>query len=386
MRACFILPNVMGGCFVNCSNICHSIIAAGGDALLIITHSEDWIGIDPELLKGIKHVVIRYRRNDSKYHLFQKLKRQITDFDADTIVLNDLVDYQLVRTEQLSQQVIAILHGDYNYYYELAINSAPRIDKFVCVSELMKQKLVELLPERKEDIVYIPPMTRDFFIDRQTGSEDLSVLFVGRMTEEKGFQLLPKIDNALADDGYSVKWTVIARRITSEFDTWISKPNVHHREVVDNADMLEVYKKNDLLLLPSTEEGTPLALLEAMKAGVVPLVSDLPTISTNILMDGTTGYRLPINDAIAYVSKIEKLYKNRSYLNEMSQNAAAKSSALFSVKAVSAVWQSILHDDKSKKDTSAVVASAYDRLDKAWLPNSIVSWLRKVRQKNNERI
>lgn len=373
----------MGGCFVNCSNIYQSIIAAGGNACFILTQLEGKEGVDPELLRNIKHVVIKYKRNDNRYHLFKKLKKHIAEFKADIVILNDLVDYQLVRSEQLSQRIIAILHGDYYYYYELAIHSASRIDKFVCVSDLMKQRLVEYLPERKEDIMYVPPMTRDFFVDRGIADRNLSIMFVGRMTEEKGFQLLPKIDEALAKGGCGVYWTIIAPKITSEFDHWLSKPNIHYKEGIDNADMLEVYKENDLLLLPSTAEGTPLVLLEAMKAGVVPLVSDLPTISTDILMDGVTGYRMPVNDASAYSSKIEKLDKDRRYLNEMAQNAVAKSLAMFSVKTVSALWQSTLTDVKSKKDRWATVASAYDRLDKAWLPNSIVSYLRKSRQKNN---
>ena len=45
----------------------------------------------------------------------------------------------------------------------------------------------------------------------------------------------------------------------------------------NKADVLRLYNDHDVLVMPSRGEGLPVALLEAGAAGVVPVVSDLPS-------------------------------------------------------------------------------------------------------------
>ena len=45
--------------------------------------------------------------------------------------------------------------------------------------------------------------------------------------------------------------------------------------VVKGADLEELYAWSDLILIPSLWEGLPLAMLEAVSKGVVPIVSDV---------------------------------------------------------------------------------------------------------------
>jgi len=380
-KVCFILPDAIGGCFVNCSNVYHNLVRSGNEALMIFTHRNQRQGINESALRDINHHIVYYKDADNRSHLFQQLERLIKEFAPDTIILNDYIDHQLVRAVRFPQQIISILHGDYEYYYELATVSATRIDKFVCVSESIGDNLNRRLPQRVSDIFYIPPMTRDFKKAEKEPDEALHILFVGRMTEEKGFHLLPLIDKQLTESAHDVKWTVVATSITDAYKEWLNTDNVSHYETVDNNEMQHLYNYNDVLILPSAAEGTPLVLLECMKAGLVPIMSDLPTISTDILTHGKTGFRMTIGDINGYTEAIISLDMDRDMLTSISEKASAVADRSFGEKQLFSQWKSVLNAHISGKDLNAEVQSPYDRLDKKWLPNPIVKWLRNTRQK-----
>ncbi|MBS1778698.1 MAG: glycosyltransferase family 4 protein [Bacteroidetes bacterium] len=380
-KVCFILPDVIGGCFVNCSNIYHKLVHSGNEALMILTHRNQRQGISESALRDINHLIVYHKDADNRSHLFQQLERLIKEFAPDTIILNDYIDHQLVRAVRFPQQVISILHGDYEYYYELAMDSAARIDKFVCVSESIKEGLSRRLPNRVTDINYIAPMTRDFAMKTKGAEDVLKVLFIGRMTEEKGFHLLPLIDEQLRKIGHQIKWTIVAATITDIYSKWLGGKNVTHHEIVINDQMQYLYDDNDVLILPSAAEGTPLVLLECMKAGLVPIMSDLPTISENILANGKTGFRIKTENVEGYVNAIVSLDKDRDLLTNISERALETARRSLGEEQLYNQWQSVMASQISGKDMNAEVRSPYDRLDKKWLPNPIVKWIRSIRQK-----
>lgn len=383
-KICFILPDVIGGCFVNCSNVYRNLVDNGDEALMILTHRNDRRGIDASALSGIHHYIVYHKDADNRFHLFRQLEDIIKEFAPDKIILNDYIDHQLVRAMSLHQQIVSVLHGDYEYYYDLATFSASRIDKFVCVSESIRDKLLGRLPRRATDISYIAPMTNDFTTEEKEINGVLRVLFIGRMTEEKGFHLLPLIDKQLRESGHEVNWTIVAATITNEYNGWLSSDYIIHHETVNNNQMQHLYDNNDVLILPSSAEGTPLVLLECMKAGLVPIMSDLPTISTNILANDETGFRVAIEDVNGYAKAILSLNKDRGLLTHISQRAQEMAYKSFGEKQLFSQWQAVLQARTSGKDLNAEVLSPYDRLDKKWLPNPVVKWLRNARKKNNK--
>ena len=89
--------------------------------------------------------------------------------------------------------------------------------------------------------------------------------------------------------------------------------------VVTGADKWRVLAENDVFLLPSKYEGLPMALLEAMAAGCVPVVSNVGSIAT-VVEDGVNGVFVNENDV---AERLDDLLSGRFDLAEMSGRATA---------------------------------------------------------------
>jgi glycosyltransferase involved in cell wall biosynthesis len=283
-----------------------------------------------------------------------------------------------VTHRRLPQRIISIVHGDYDYYYEIAAASESRIDQFVCVSAAIADKLSILLPHRKSDIVFIPPVVPDMHVDHEANIENnLRIIFVGRLTPEKGFDLLPIVDHELQKAGISCNWTIVAPHATSDYDEWLNKPDVDYYEYVSNEKMPAAYIKQDVILLPSHAEGFPLSILEAMKCGVVPLATNLGTLANGIINHEETGFLFELNDVAAIVRQLKQLNTNRSLLGKMSRNAKLHARSSYSEDSFREKWTTLLSRKDSGKNLSKPVHFNYDRLDVPWLPNTATRAIRK---------
>jgi glycosyltransferase involved in cell wall biosynthesis len=379
MKITILLQDFMGGAYYNALNVAASLRMEGHESSFILIEQTDRpTGARITDLTDFPSQTFSFSSTDNKHYLFRKLAAMIPD-DCDTLLLNGLTDFRLVAHRLLGQKVIAIIHGDYSYYYEPATLSESRIDHFVGVSAAITGKLTDLMPHRKNDIVFIPPIVLDM---RRPKSENtgqgLRIIFVGRLTPEKGFDLLPLIDEELKQRGIACVWTVIASHTTDRFDDWLYQPTVHYHERMANKDMAEIYARQDILLLPSHAEGFPLCILEAMQCGVVPVATDLPTLS-GVINHGDTGFLFGINDIAAITAILARLSADPPLLRQTGIRAENHAASLYSEPILRKKWTELLSRVQSGKDLARPVASVYDRMDLPWLPNALTRKIRKLK-------
>ena len=147
---------------------------------------------------------------------------------------------------------------------------------------------------------------------------------------------------------------------------------------VPNDVLLSTLCQYDLFILPSHAEGFPVTLVESMKAGLVPLVSNLPSGIPELVENGRTGYVFAIDDAEAYANTIASLNKNRKLLATIGMNASEKANEGFNpfinAKAYDNTFMRIqeMHHGVQKK-ACKVYGS---RLDHRLIPNSITKLIR----------
>ena len=89
----------------------------------------------------------------------------------------------------------------------------------------------------------------------------------------------------------------------------------------------------DALVLASYSEGLPYALLEAMAAGVVPIVTPVGAIP-EVMNDGEHGVLVPTHDAHAIAAAIERLAASHAERARMSAASRARIAAAYSIERV----------------------------------------------------
>jgi len=85
-------------------------------------------------------------------------------------------------------------------------------------------------------------------------------------------------------------------------------------------DTPELLQAADVLLLPSTNEGLPLAILEAQASGV-PVVAAPTAGIPEVIEDGKTGFLVAADDHRSYARTIEKLITDTNRHDSISREA-----------------------------------------------------------------
>jgi glycosyltransferase involved in cell wall biosynthesis len=105
-------------------------------------------------------------------------------------------------------------------------------------------------------------------------------------------------------------------------------------------DKLRLLAHSDVLLLPSHSEGLPYALLEAMAAGVVPVVTPVGAIP-EVVQDGVHGRVVPVGDAGAIASALARLAGERATLARMSAACRSRIAAAYSIERLAEGFSSL---------------------------------------------
>ncbi len=321
---------------------------------------------------------------DNRRLVYDKLARRISG-KSDLLLANDAFELGMLARLRLPNPVAFVLHGDYAYYYELALRHEGQIGSFLCVSKAVERRLANLLPQRSSDIHLTYPVVPEPTHGRAAKDPDhpLRVLFVGRLTEEKGFSDLPKIDHTLKSAEVDVAWTIVAPHSTSvpqECEVWLASPRVTHIAGVPLSEMERIYLEHDVLAFPSRQEGFGICVLEAMKNGVVPIASRLEAGIPEMIDHERTGFTVEVGDWHGMAIRIATLAAEPALLQEMGSRARRATREKFnSGDATTSMTEAVL----AARSGTAHHGSSPDylsRLDQPWLPNQVVRMTRKLMQ------
>lgn len=295
------------------------------------------------------------------------------------LVSNDLVELAALHVHDPGRMVVQLLHGDHDYYYDLAARHESVVDVWVAYSRAMYDGLCRRLPHRAADVHYLPygvPLP----VRVRTGRQGpLRLVFAGRVEDgQKGVFDLPRIDAALRAAGVDVEWTVIGdgpdgARLKAR---WTDR-RIAWTGALPHAEVLRRLPDFDVFVLPTRAEGLPVALAEAMGAGLVPVVSDVASGVPELVEPGSTGYRPPVGDVAAFAAALVDLATNRERLEQMSRAARALALARFDPVSRVAAYQALYARWRELRRPWRPAPLPYrTRLDRPWLPNAVV---RRVR-------
>ncbi|MBC7887147.1 MAG: glycosyltransferase family 4 protein [Ferruginibacter sp.] len=335
--------------------------------------------IDPDLHGTVNQFCIDPA--DNWYYTYGKLANALSKKEG-ILVSNDQYDLIMLQAFNIPRKVVQLVHDPYNV--TLALKFHECIDIFIAHSHYIYDSLLQQLPAREGDIFHLPygiPISASFQ-KKHNQYQPLQLLFIGRHDKAKGVYDLFEINRLLKEKAIPVQWTILGKGPETENlkAQWINEPNVKFETPINTEGVLQAALHNDVLVFPTKFEGFPVALLEAMSMGCVPVVTDLPGGIRELVEDGITGYKCGMDDNIAFAATIQSLHFNREFLYQLQLEVTDLVSNNFDVKKQAPLYQELfkrtaanpaapLHHQVHKKIGS--------RLDQAWLPNFITQSIRK---------
>lgn len=177
--------------------------------------------------------------------------------------------------------------------------------------------------------------TLPHFIDTERFSPaatepDLDVVSVGQLITRKRMDVVIDAVSLLKERGRFVR-AGIAGEGPLEAEL---RARIRQKDVADRVEMLgfrkdveNVLKRARLFALVSSWEGVPFAMIEAICSGLVPIVTDVGTIS-DFIEHEKNGHIVPVGDARALADSIERLLTQKDQFAELRERAFAMRATL----------------------------------------------------------
>jgi glycosyltransferase involved in cell wall biosynthesis len=222
-----------------------------------------------------------------------------------------------------------ICHTDQDYYYQNLLRLDSRLSGIVAVSPRCIEKLESLLPHRRGTIPLLPdwdmPVAAKPPARYQNDKQPLNVLFNGRLLHlQKRVLDLPEISRRLAQLGISIQLTIVGDGpdLPALREAFGQGDHIPHRLLWPRApwEMAKLLEEHDVFLQVSEFEGASVSLMEAMTAGMVPVVTNTES-GTELLENGRNAMVCPVGNVEAIASSLAYLAGNRGRIPQLSREA-----------------------------------------------------------------
>ena len=156
---------------------------------------------------------------------------------------------------------------------------------------------------------------------------------VARLESQKNPTFIARLLPHLGDN-VRVVW-IGDGRLRHEMEQALRTAGVESHVILDGwqADAPSRLSAFDVFVLPSLYEGLPLALLEAMSAGLPCVVSDVDG-TRDAVVEGVTGRLCPVNDVDAWCAALTPLIQTPALRTQLGQAARLRYEAEFSLAAM----------------------------------------------------
>lgn len=176
---------------------------------------------------------------------------------------------------------------------------------------------------------HMPPLRELKYIRsefrKQWGLSKFNLLFVGRLSPEKGMSIVLNVLSILQHDGMDVGLIIVGDGpLRIEYESRVKKEGIKHTAFVGFQEQHKLpfyYSQGDILIMPSKSEAWGLVVNEAMTCGVPVICSGNVGAAEDMVIEGKTGF---VCDSVpGYVSKIETMITDQKTLKDMSSKCIA---------------------------------------------------------------
>jgi len=324
-------------------------------------------------------MVFTYSCYENINHVFSRLARKIPG--TAVLVAHDWFELAMVSHLGLPNPLVYMLHGNYDYYFNLFQYHRNHIDKTLCISEQSYRKILENYVGITSCHYFRFPV-KDFTY-KQKSFDKLAILVIAENLKDpnKGVDIIRDIDRMLQSLDIPVKWHFVGHGFSGkDLLTWwnslVNIPECHG--YLTHEELAEVHKQTNVFLLPSQNEGVPVSLIESMKSGLIPVVANWSDNVGDFVIHGKTGYVLNDSSALAYTNALSEIYSLKFKSHQLSLDASSLAETLFDpYKQVDEFECHLMKIAGLKERQKRLVYGS--RLDHVSIPNAVTIILRRIK-------
>ncbi|MFH1367258.1 MAG: glycosyltransferase family 4 protein [Patescibacteria group bacterium] len=232
-----------------------------------------------------------------------------------------------------------------------------RLSGLIAVSEAAKEYISRYLPgdyriiPNGVDTERFSPSVEPF--PEYKNSQDIKILFVGRMDPRKGFKFLLRAFPLIYQKITDIRLIVVGNGFLRSFYHLslpsVLRPRVDYRGFVSRADLPRYYASADIYCSPATMgESFGIVLLEAMASGKPVVASDIRGYNS-LFQDGQEGYLVEKENPLVLAEKIIDLAGDRKKRESMGV-AGRQSSLRYDWKKVAKEIESFYYEVLKRKN------------------------------------
>jgi hypothetical protein len=335
-------------------------------------------------IEGVKSSqVFFYSSTWNFYHTCTQLAKLVPD-DKVILVAHDWLELGMCSNLGLNNLLIHVVHGAYDYYYDLAQRHCNHVDRYLCVSGHIKAELQLRMPNLTNKIVSaLAPVTLPR-VDATHFENVCCAFFVRDLNDSnKQLSILPKIDDILlSTEGIKVEWFVAGGGMSRDefYQIWNSESHsrVHFFGKVDHMGLAKMLDQVNVMILPSFNEGLPISVIEAMKAGKVPIVGSWASSIDHYILDNINGFIADQYSSQSFADIITKLANNSAKLKEVGLAAKQSADRLFNPNANAKFIEDMILGVPQRVSIKEPLKVYGSSLDHPWIPNFITNLIRKA--------
>jgi glycosyltransferase involved in cell wall biosynthesis len=153
--------------------------------------------------------------------------------------------------------------------------------------------------------------------------DKFKIIYLGVVSIQKGFKYFLDSIKYLRIPVNMFEVLVIGA-ISNEMREYIAAnahTNIKYLGHINHYELPRYISDSDVAVQPSLQEGMSMVVLQLLSSGI-PVIATVNTGASDIIVDGYNGYLVPIRSAELISEKLEILFNDNTFLNNMKFNAA----------------------------------------------------------------
>ena len=383
----------IGGVQSFCTSLAEGLKKVGYLPHVLLENGEGSQATGVSMPPVVPSSVFRYTPFDNSYRVVSRMAKFIAAGGFDFIYPNtSAVAYRAIALLG-PQRPVAIGGCTGNNEHDYACNTdfADYLDHIFSVSQAGAKVLRDCLPGRSLGISVIPHGVEPSRISLcRSFLGKLRLVFAGRFDVGKRLQDLIKVARSLRHQGVQFDMTLAGdgpeRKTTEDaceqfgIRNIVSFPGFLTRDEVEH-----LMQESHINLLLSQSEGFGLSVLEGMKVGCVPIVTETCGCK-DAIRAGANGFVVRLGDVGAVAGLVRMLEQDRALLAHMSGQAARTVQEEFSAEKEVARHREILGlaQEHHQRHAAQTIPWRYEPptlISYPWVPNWLARELRRIKHR-----